>query len=617
MTEHVKLETLALDAGYQGRPVVSQAEFAVRSGEILVLLGPNGAGKSTVLGTIAGQLRPVGGTVLLRGRDLEQMLPADRARALSLLGTERTRGELMTCREAAAAGRYPYTGRLGILSGEDWEKVDRAMARMGAGSLAELPFAHISDGQRQRVLLARALCQEPEVLVLDEPASFLDVKYQLELVEALRSLAREGLAVILSLHELSLARRCGDRFLCLKDGRVARTGTWEEIRDHLEDLYDLPPGALGQAHYIRAEGKLLRCGYTTGTCAALAASGAAARLLTGIWPETAALVTPKGIRVEVALEALEAGADFARCGVRKDGGDDVDCTSGALICAEVRRSEEPGVQILGGPGVGRVTRPGLDQPIGAAAINSVPRRMITQAVEAAMMEADQPGGMAVTISVPEGEELAKKTFNPELGIVGGISILGTSGVVEPMSRQALVDTITLELRQRYAEGHRRLILTPGNYGMEALGQRGLDRAGVPVVKCSNFIGETVEAAATLGYGKILLVGHIGKLVKLAGGIFNTHSRQGDCRRELICAHCALAGGDGDLCRALMACATTEACAQLLRQRNMLEPVMDSLLGAIHRQLMSRAGDADIGVVLLSQTLGELGTAGDTDLWRKE
>ncbi len=623
------LETRSLTVGYGERIVASAVDAAIKAGELLVLLGPNGSGKTTLLKTIAGQLAPLHGAVFLAGKDLNTVSGSDRSKKLSLLSTERPAGELMTCREVVSAGRYPYTGRLGILSDRDREVAERCMERMGALELAETPFDSISDGQRQRVLLARALCQEPEVLVLDEPASYLDIRYQLELVEALKRLSREdGLAVVVSLHELDLARRCGGRILCLREGRVDRLGTAEEIfaGDYLEKLFSLPAGSLqntgapeGFSHYVQSEGKRLRCGYTTGTCAALAASGAARALLTGAFPESVSLVTPKGIRVEVPLEACEQDETRAACGVRKDAGDDVDCTAGALICAEVRFRQKPGVEIDGGAGVGRVTKPGLDQPVGAAAINSTPRRMILEAVEAVCRTVEYDGGLQVTVSVPQGEELAKKTLNGDLGVLGGISILGTSGIVEPMSHQALVDTIALELRQAYALGHRRVILTPGNYGTAFLREQGLDAFGVPVVKCSNYIGDALDEAVSLGYEELLLAGHLGKLIKLAGGIMNTHSRQADCRRELITAHAAVCGGSRELCQALMECATTDACLELLEREGRMEQVMESLIGEIGKHLQKRAQGIQAGAMVFSNERGLLGVTPEaktmTDRWR--
>ena len=370
-------------------------------------------------------------------------------------------------------------------------------------------------------------------------------------------------------------------------------------------------------HYKQVAGKRLRCGYTTGTCAALAAAGAVRLLLTGRAPETVSLCTPGGLTVEAALLVQGQGPDWAACGVVKDGGDDVDATDGALICARVRRMGRPGVQILGGPGVGRVTRPGLDQPVGQAAINRVPRQMLEQQV---LSVCDQMGceeGMEVTVYVPQGEALAEKTFNPRLGIEGGISILGTSGIVEPMSIQAIVETTALELRQAAAAGARQVVLTPGNYGLDFWEEHGINDMA-PIVKCSNFIGEALDEAAALGFSEVLLVGHVGKLVKLAGGVMNTHSRWADCRMELFCAHAAVCGGDSGVCRALMDAATTDGCIAILDQAGLRQKVLASLLEAVQRHLTCRvAGACRVGALLFSNEYGLLGmTSGAEEMMRR-
>ena len=360
-------------------------------------------------------------------------------------------------------------------------------------------------------------------------------------------------------------------------------------------------------HYIQSGGRRLRCGYTTGTCAALAAVGCARFLLGGNWPGTVSLRTPRGWTVEVPLEGCRIKGETAMCGVRKDGGDDVDRTHGILIEAAVTLTEKPGITIDGGPGVGRVTKPGLDQPVGSAAINRVPREMITRAVEEVFSLSGYEGGAQVVISVPDGGSIANETFNPRLGIEGGISILGTSGIVEPMSIQAVIDTVALEIRQAAAQGRKRLILTPGNYGLAYLREKGIDRLGIPVVKCSNFIGDAMDQAVLEGYHQILLVGHIGKLVKLAGGIFNTHSRSADCRIELFTAHAALCGGDRDLCRRLMACSAADACLEELSRAGLKAMVLNSLLERIQTHLSKRTGEkCAAGAVLFSNQYGYLG-----------
>ena len=359
-------------------------------------------------------------------------------------------------------------------------------------------------------------------------------------------------------------------------------------------------------YYIRSGQKKLRCGYTTGTCAALASAGAARLLLTGTLPETLRLDTPKGVTVEVepAEWAVEDGK--ARCAVQKDGGDDADITTGHRIAAGVTRSPD-GISIDGGKGVGRVTKPGLDQPVGAAAINHVPRQMITAAVQAVCEDVGYEGGLSVVISVPDGEELARRTFNPSLGIEGGISILGTSGIVEPMSIQAIVDTIGVEIHQAAVSGARDLLLTPGNYGLDFLKETALLPEKIPCVKFSNFVGEALDIAVSEGFQTALLVGHIGKLVKLAGGVMNTHSKWADCRMELFCAHAAVCGGTTALCRDLMEAATTDACIALLDEAGLRERVLESLLAAIQKHLNHRAGDnMQVGAVIFSNEYGLLG-----------
>lgn len=613
------LETKNLSVGYGKKPLLEEVNLHLQPGKIVTLIGPNGAGKSTILRTVIGQLSPVRGTVLLDGREMAATPPLEIARRLSVLMTDRIRPELMTCWDVVSAGRFPYTGRLGILSSEDQEKVWEALRLVHGEELASLDFSQISDGQRQRILLARALCQEPTTLVLDEPTSFLDIRYKLELLSILKDMVqRQDLAVLLSLHELELAEKISDYVVCVHSGKIERCGPPEEIftSGYIMKLFDMEPGSFRpelspfeteKAQFVVSGGKRLRCGRTTGTCAALAAQGAARLLLTGRAPVSASLFTPKGPKVETPLEDCHMEGGAACCSVRKDGGDDIDATHGLLITARVEKRPEPGVSIAGGAGVGRVTKPGLDQPVGAAAINRVPRRMIEEEVLSVGDALGYEGGFRVTVSVPEGKEAAQKTFNPQLGIEGGISILGTSGIVEPMSAQALIDTIALEIRQKAAQGHRTIILTPGNYGTDFLRAQEMDRWGISVVKCSNFIGDALDACGAEHIQGVLLVGHLGKLVKLAGGIMNTHSRTADCRAELFCAHAALRGADRELCRALMDCTTSDACIAVLDKAGLREAVLGSLLSAVQDHLDRRvAGAFQVGAVVFSNQYGLLG-----------
>ena len=345
-------------------------------------------------------------------------------------------------------------------------------------------------------------------------------------------------------------------------------------------------------HTITKAGRTLRCGYTTGACAAGAAGAATRMLLTGVPVREVQLDTPKGIRLALEILNPEISAGFARCAVQKDSGDDPDITNGILVAATAE-SIPDGIEIDGGEGVGRVTREGLDQPVGAAAINSTPRRMIREAVETVCAECGYTGGIRITISIPGGAALAKKTFNPRLGIAGGLSVIGTTGIVEPMSSAALVDTIRLELNMLSAAGAKGVLLCPGNYGETfARDALGLDMSGQ--VSVSNFIGDAIEAAVNCGFRRILLVGHIGKLVKLGIGLRNTHSACGDGRMETLIACALKCGADVELLRDIMNCVTTDAALEAMAERHLLEPVMD-VLGRRIQGTLERWVPADVDV----------------------
>ena len=368
-------------------------------------------------------------------------------------------------------------------------------------------------------------------------------------------------------------------------------------------------------HYIPVGQKQLRCGYTTGTCAAAAARGAAELLLTGQCPPAVEIATPAGIRVTADLEEVSSGAGWASCAVRKDGGDDIDATDGALIYVRAERIAL-GVESVGGQGVGRVTRPGLDQPVGAAAINHVPREMIARQAREALAAAGDPGGLRLTVWAPEGEKIAKKTFNPNLGIVGGISILGTSGIVKPMSEEALVASIRLEMQMHAAAGVKDLLVSPGNYGADFSREvLGLDMSRS--VQCSNFIGAAIDMAVELGFRSFLLVGHVGKVAKVAAGIMNTHSRVADGRAEVLAAHAALCGADRETVAAIMESVTTDAVIPRLDEAGLRRDVMDSVARAVDRQLKRRAGEMAIEAMFFSNVYGILGeTPGARDMMKQ-
>ena len=349
-------------------------------------------------------------------------------------------------------------------------------------------------------------------------------------------------------------------------------------------------------------GKLLRRGYTTGSCAAAAAKAATVMLLAQTHYDTVMLMTPGG--TVLTLDVLDAAftPDSASCAIQKDSGDDPDVTNGCRVYAYVSKIDG-GMEIRGGAGVGRVTKPGLDQPVGAYAINTVPRRHIREECEAVCRKYGYTGGLSVVISIPGGEEIAKRTFNPRMGIEGGLSVLGTTGIVEPMSEAAAADTIRAELSLLYEAGHRDVVLTIGNYG-ESFARDILKLSLESHVKCANFIGETLSAAAEKGFTHALLIGHIGKLVKLGVGITNTHSGHGDGRMETLIA-CALdAGASLPLLHQIRNQVSTDAALDCLRDAGLMEKAIQLLRDRILDTLQRRVA-ANLSVhVICFRGMGE-------------
>lgn len=364
----------------------------------------------------------------------------------------------------------------------------------------------------------------------------------------------------------------------------------------------------------------MKYGFTTGSCAAAASKAAAYMLLLGTEKKEIQIETPKGIIYNAGILDIKKEKGSVSCAVKKYSGDDPDITNGMLIYAKVSLEElydissSAVIDIDGGKGVGRVTMPGLDQPVGNAAINHVPREMITREVLQVCTLADFHGRLKVIIMADGGEEIAKNTFNPRLGIVGGISIIGTSGVVEPMSSQALLDTIRLELGQKRTQGFRCAAVSPGNYGLDFMKEAygyDLDKS----TKCSNFIGETIDMASELGFEALLLTGNIGKLVKVAGGIMNTHSRQADCRMEIMASAALRAGMAGEDVLKILDCVVTDEALDIIDGAGRLEKVMDILLEKILFYLNKRAaGKIEVECIIYSNKLRELAKSKGADKW---
>lgn len=316
--------------------------------------------------------------------------------------------------------------------------------------------------------------------------------------------------------------------------------------------------------YINKGGKRLRYGYTTGSCATAAVKAALTMLVTQQPVQEATIDTPKGWQITIPVYEGHYTEEEATCYVIKDAGDDPDVTDGLHIHAQVRWNST-GTQLLAGEGIGRVTKKGLSIPVGEPAINPIPRQMIQQAVKEVIGE---DRGCSINLWIPKGVEVAKKTFNSKLGIVDGLSIIGTTGIVEPMSEEAFMESVQLEMRIKRAEGRQHFIFVFGNYGETFIHQHrhrlGIEEEALEtVIKTSNFVAPLLEHAGDIGIQKIHYIGHIGKMVKIAAGMPNTHSKYGDKRMETLVACGQHLGFDQAMLTTIGACNTTAEVVDLL------------------------------------------------------
>ena len=368
-----------------------------------------------------------------------------------------------------------------------------------------------------------------------------------------------------------------------------------------------------------SQGKQLRCGYTTGSCAAAASKAAAEMLLSGERVSLVHLDTPKGVPLELEPQEVLCAPDYVSCAIRKDAGDDPDDTNGVLVYARVEKTAQtepaPGevqvqndgtpVIIAGGEGVGRVTKPGLSCEVGGPAINPVPRKMITEGVQQVAKAHGYTGALKVTISIPEGPRIAANTFNPRLGIVGGLSVLGTSGIVEPMSERALIETMYTEMNARKAAGEQDILVFFGNYGADfTRDELKLDISRA--VTCSNFVGELLDYAVFCGFRSLLIIGHSGKLIKLSQGVMNTHSKYADCRTETAALSALFHGASVDVVRELYGCLTTDEVTKVLRREGLEQAVFADISQRIDFYMQKRVyGKLQTGAILFSNVYGVL------------
>ncbi|MBB1079418.1 cobalt-precorrin-5B (C(1))-methyltransferase [Limosilactobacillus sp. STM2_1] len=365
------------------------------------------------------------------------------------------------------------------------------------------------------------------------------------------------------------------------------------------------PNNNSEDNFVYYNGRKLRKGFTTGTTATAATVAAIRTLLNQETQETVTVHAANGKTAIFDVEQTDFDTRQASCAIKKDGGDDQDATDGALIFATVKMRDDNEIHLDGGKGVGRVTKEGLANKPGMAAINPTPRRVIT---EAARDELGEKRGVNIVISVPEGERIAKLTYNPRLGIVGGISILGTSGVVTPMSESSWKHSISIEMNIHRKRGDNTLVLVPGNYG-EDFAKEKLGIPNAKIVQMSNFVGYVLHETQRLGFTKVLIVGDLGKMIKVAGGIFSTHSKDADARAEIMVANLALMGGvSTDFLRKINQCLTTISMIKLINEAGyqaVYQMIANKIKQRAEKLLAHRKLHVEIDAVIFSHESGFL------------
>ena len=372
--------------------------------------------------------------------------------------------------------------------------------------------------------------------------------------------------------------------------------------------------------YVYIDGKKYRRGYTTGSCATAASKAATYMLLTKKKIKTINIDTPKGIPLTLDVQNISLNNDYVECSIKKDGGDDIDATHTMDIYAKaeiIDRENGEDIIVCGGYGIGVVTKKGLSVEVGKAAINPTPMKMINYEIRKVIGEdisatLGEGKSLKITISAPKGEEIAKKTFNPRLGIIGGISIIGTTGIVEPMSDEGWKKSLSIELKMKKEQGLDKIILVPGNHGEQFIREK-LNLDMKYVVRTSNFIGYMLKEAQRMGYKKILMAGHIGKFIKLSAGIFNTHSKVADARSEILISNLALMKAPYDLLEKINECLTAEEAVVVINENNYTE-FYDKVSNKCRYKVKQYLGDDDteVEVIMFSMDKTLLGKSDNTD-----
>lgn len=643
------IETKNLCYGYdENKLAINNVNISLEMGKTTAILGGNGAGKSTIFLNLNGVLKPQSGEVLFNQNPIDYSKKGimDIRKKVGIVFQD-PEDQLFSSnvRKDISFGAI----KLGLSDDEVKRRVDKAIRDTGIEHIEDKPTYALSYGQKKRVAIAGVLVMRPEVIILDEPTAGLDPKGVSEILGLINKIKEENkVTFIIATHEIDIVPIYCDNAYILNNGEVVFQGSIKELFQnpevlrknhlrlprisHLMEILNKRDGikvdksastiSLAREsikelffeknnNYIVKDGKKLRYGYTTGSCAAAAAKAATYMLLTGQRLKNIDIMTPKGYRLDLKLEDINIEKDVY-CAIKKDSGDDPDITNEVLVYARASKSESEGIHIDGGVGVGRVTKKGLQCKVGEAAINKVPRQMIETEVNSVLEDLEYYKGIDVEIFIPRGEEIAKKTFNERLGIVGGISVLGTSGIVEPMSEKALLDSIKLEIKMLSENGDTSIVVVPGNYG-EAFTREKIGLDIKKAVKCSNYIGEILDYSVEFGIKEILLIGHIGKFIKLAAGIMNTHSKYADGRIEILVCNAALEGVDNITLEKISNAITTDEALEYLRDSGFIDKVMFRISEKIHFYLTNRVyKNVKIGAIVFSNEYGLLCKTKDVD-----
>lgn len=586
----LKVENLTF-AYSQEKEILKNLDLEIAPGEALVVLGQNGCGKTTLLKLLAGALKPTSGQIFFQGKPLREKREDENGGEICYISQELNE-PLLSASATVYDSIVAQLLNLGLEHSQREAEIKKILEMVLLWDQRYAPVAQLSYGERKRLTLARALALKPKILLLDEPAAGLDPRSWINIVKELKNLNNLGTTIVITTNDIDWVPLFAHKILVINQGQIILSGTPVEVFSqpqllrqvnlrlpriahlfeilHKRDgwLYNSLPLTIGQAHkylvnYRSHEGKLWRKGYTTGACAAAAAKAAVTVLVKNEFPQEVEIKTPLDTILKIPINSINQVQDKVTCSVIKDGGDDPDVTHGLEIQVTAQLVGKD-IQILGGTGVGKVTKPGLAVAPGEPAINPVPRKMIREAVSSLL----PPGqGVRLEVKVPEGEKVAKKTLNPQLGIVGGISILGTTGIVEPMSEEAFKSSLVPQISMAKAQNHKILIMTPGRMGQ----QKVKERWGLPeemIIQMSNFVGYMLQQCQQHKISHLILYGHIGKLIKVAGGIFHTHSKIADGRREILAAHASIHGASPQLVEKILKANTIEEAVGIIKTEKM-------------------------------------------------